>query len=249
MRRIIPCLDTRGGRVVKGVRFRDLRDSGSPVELAARYADEGADEIVLLDIAATPDGRTHTLETVRAVRRVLPIPLTVGGGVRGIGDAERLLSAGADKIGVNSAAVERPELLTELAERFGRQCITLTVDARRVGDGRWEVITRSGENTTDRDVGAWTVEGSQRGAGEILLTSIDQDGTRLGYDLALVRAVATQVTVPVVASGGGATVAHLQAALAAGADAVLAASMFHDGDTTVAQVKQALAAAGVEVRT
>lgn len=249
MRRIIPCLDTRDGRVVKGVHFRDLRDSGSPVELAARYADEGADEIVLLDIAATPAGRDHALDTVRAVRRVLRIPLTVGGGVRGNDDAERLLSAGADKVGVNSAAVARPELLTELAARFGRQCITLAVDARRVKNGGWEVHTRSGERATGRDAVEWAEEGSRLGAGEILLTSIDQDGTRRGYDLALVRAVATRVMVPVVASGGGATVAHLLAALEAGADAVLAASMFHDGDTTVAQVKQALAAAGVEVRT
>ncbi|HTK57108.1 MAG TPA: imidazole glycerol phosphate synthase subunit HisF [Gemmatimonadales bacterium] len=248
MRRVIPCLDTRDGRVVKGVRFRELRDAGSPVTLAARYADEGADEIVLLDVAATPDGRSHALATVRAVRRVLPIPLTVGGGVRSVADAEALLDAGADKVGVNSAAVERPELLTELADRFGRQCITLAVDARR-GPGGWEVVTRSGAAPTARDVVAWAAEGSRLGAGEILLSSIDQDGTRDGYDLALLGAVTARVAVPVIASGGGATVAHLQAALAAGADAVLAASMFHDGDLTVAQVKQALAAAGVEVRT
>lgn len=248
-RRIIPCLDTRDGRVVKGVRFRELRDTGPPVELALRYAEEGADEIVLLDITATPDGRVHALETVREVRRVLSIPLTVGGGVRGIADAERLLTAGADKIAVNSAAVVRPDLLGELAERFGRQCITLAVDARRREGGGWEVVTRSGSESSGRDVVAWALEGSTRGAGEILLTSIDQDGTRAGYDCALLRAVASRVTVPVVASGGGATVLHFLEAFAAGADAVLAASMFHDGDVTVAQVKRALAEAGVEVRT
>jgi imidazole glycerol-phosphate synthase subunit HisF len=247
MRRVIPCLDTRDGRVVKGVRFRELRDAGAPVELAARYADQGADEVVLLDVSATPEGRGNALATVRAVRRVLSIPLTVGGGVRNVDDAERLLSAGADKVGVNSAAVERPELLTELAERFGRQCVTLAVDALG-GGSDWEVVTRSGTTRTGRRVLDWIRAGCAHGAGEILLTSIDRDGTRAGYDLELIAAVADGVAVPVVASGGGATVAHLTAALSAGADAVLAASMFHEGEFTVADVKRELAHAGVAVR-
>ena len=248
MRRVIPCLDTRDGRVVKGVRFRDLRDAGTPALLAARYAAQGADEIVLLDISATLEGRANALATVRAVRQVLDIPLTVGGGVRDTGDVERLLEAGADKVAVNSAAVERPDLLSELAARFGRQCITLAIDARRRAED-WEVVTRSGSAPTGREVVGWAEAAGRLGAGEILLTSIDRDGTRDGYDLALLRAVTARVPVPVIASGGGATVAHLHAALAAGADAVLAASMFHDGDMTVAQVKQALAEAGAEVRT
>ena len=247
-RRVIPCLDTREGRVVKGVRFRDLRDRGAPAELAARYAAEGADEIVLLDVTATPEGRGNALATVRAVRETLAIPLTVGGGVRSVADAAALLGAGADKVGVNSAAVERPALLGELAEAFGRQCVTLAIDARRSDPGGWEVVTRSGRERTGREVTAWAIDATRLGAGEILLTSMDQDGTRGGYDLPLIDAVARCIGVPVIASGGGATVAHLQAALDAGADAVLAASMFHDGDLTVAQVKQALAAAGVEVR-
>jgi cyclase len=233
--------------VVKGVRFRELRDAGSPVELAARYADQGADELVLLDISATPEGRGNALSTVRAVRQALAIPLTVGGGVRSIEDAERLIEAGADKVGVNSAAVERPELVAELADQFGRQCITLAVDVLRNGTA-WEVVTRSGATRSGREALAWAREGCGQGAGEILLTSIDRDGTRTGYDLELISAVARHVEVPVIASGGGATVAHLAAALTAGADAVLAASMFHDGEVTVAEVKQELARSGVEVR-
>lgn len=247
-RRVIPCLDTRDGRVVKGVRFRDLRDAGSPATLAQRYADEGADEIVLLDVTATPEGRDNAFATVRAVRRVLSIPLTVGGGIRSATDAERLLTAGADRVAVNSAAVARPALLSELAEAFGRQCITLAVDTQRTLLGAWQVVVRSGAQGTGLDALSWAGEGARLGAGEILLTSIDRDGTRSGYDLDLIQAVAQRVGVPVVASGGGATVAHLHSALAAGADAVLAASMFHDGDLTVAQVKQALAESGVEVR-
>ena len=247
-RRVIPCLDTRDGRVVKGVRFAGLRDAGDPAALARRYAEAGADEIVVLDVTATPEGRGNALATVRAVREELAIPLTVGGGVRSAADAERLLAAGADKVGVNSAAVIDPALLGELARSFGRQCITLAVDARRTAAGGWEVITRSGAHVTGLDAVEWAAEGARRGAGEILLTSVDQDGTRGGYDLALIRLVAARVIVPVIASGGGATVAHLRDALTAGADAVLAASMFHDGDQTVAEVKQALAEAGVEVR-
>ena len=247
-RRVIPCLDTRDGRVVKGVRFQDLRDAGTPAALATRYQAEGADEIVVLDVTATPEGRGNALATVRAVRAVLSIPLTVGGGVRSVADAERLLSEGADKVAVNSAALARPELLAELADTFGRQCITLAIDARRKGPTGWEVLSRSGSVSTGWGAVDWAMAGEAQGAGEILLTSVDQDGTRAGYDLALIGAIAPRVTIPIVASGGGASVAHMRAALAAGADAVLAASMFHDGDLTVAQTKQALAAAGVEIR-
>jgi imidazoleglycerol phosphate synthase cyclase subunit len=246
-RRIIPCLDTRDGRVVKGINFQGLRDAGSPAELAAGYEAQGADEIVILDVVATDRGRAHALETVREVRQVLSIPLTVGGGVRAVADAERLLEAGADKVGVNSAACDRPALLTELAERFGVQCIVLAIDAAREAD-HWTVFRRSGSEATGRDAVAWAVEGAARGAGELLLTSIDRDGTRSGYDLDLLRAVCGAVTVPVIASGGARTAEDFIAAVGAGADAVLAASMFHDGDTTVSAVKQHLAGAGVEVR-
>ncbi|HET9064774.1 MAG TPA: imidazole glycerol phosphate synthase subunit HisF [Gemmatimonadales bacterium] len=246
-RRIIPCLDTRDGRVVKGVRFQGLRDAGSPVELAARYEQEGADEIVILDVVATDRGRDHALDTVRAVREVLSIPLTVGGGVREVRDAERLLEAGADKIGVNSAATDDPALLERLAATFGVQCVVLAIDAAEAGDA-WRVFKRSGSDATGRDAVAWAVEGTQRGAGEILLTSIDRDGTRSGYDLALLAAVSRAVSVPVIASGGARTVTDLIDAVRAGADAVLAASMFHDGDTTVGLVKQAMARQGLEIR-
>lgn len=246
-RRIIPCLDTRDGRVVKGINFQGLRDAGSPAELAARYEAQGADEIVILDVVATDRGRAHALETVREVRQVLSIPLTVGGGVRAVADAERLLDAGADKVGVNSAACDRPALLTELADRFGVQCIVLAIDAARATEG-WRVFRRSGSEATGRDAVAWAIEGTASGAGEILLTSIDRDGTRSGYDLDLLRAVSDAVTVPVIASGGARTADDFVAAVGAGADAVLAASMFHDGDTTVTAVKQRLAEAGVEVR-
>ncbi|MGD9523011.1 MAG: imidazole glycerol phosphate synthase subunit HisF [Gemmatimonadales bacterium] len=246
-RRIIPCLDTRDGRVVKGINFQGLRDAGSPAELAARYEAQGADEIVILDVVATDRGRAHALETVREVRQVLSIPLTVGGGVRAVADAERLLDAGADKVAVNSAACDRPALLTELADRFGVQCIVLAIDAARAAEG-WRVFRRSGSEATGRDAVAWATEGATLGAGEILLTSIDRDGTRSGYDLDLLRAVSDAVTVPVIASGGARTAGDFVAAVGAGADAVLAASMFHDGDTTVAAVKQRLTEAGVEVR-
>lgn len=246
-RRIIPCLDTRDGRVVKGVQFQGLRDAGSPVELAARYEADGADEIVILDVVATDRGRDHALETVRAVRRVLRIPLTVGGGVRTGDDATRLLGAGADRVGVNTAALDRPDLIAELAERFGSQCVVLAIDAATTGSG-WQVFRRAGQDATGRDAVAWAIEGRERGAGEILLTSIDRDGTRIGYDTRLIRAVSRAAAIPVIASGGARITAHLAAALHAGADAVLAASMFHDGDTTVTEVKQRLALLGVEVR-
>lgn len=247
--RIIPCLDVRDGRVVKGVRFQGLRDAGDPAERAAAYAAQGADELVVLDVSATPEGRRTKAETVARVREVLPLPLTVGGGVREVADASLLLEAGADKVAVNTAAVARPQLLAELAERFGRQCVVLAVDAAARSDGEgWEVVVRSGKERTGRDVVAWVTEAAALGAGEILLTSWDRDGTRSGYDLALLRAVRAAVSVPVIASGGAASVDHLADALDAGADAVLAASIFHDGDTTVAQVKQALRARGLTLR-
>ncbi len=247
-RRIIPCLDTRDGRVVKGRQFRDLRDAGSPGGLAAAYDLSGADELVLLDVSATPDGRAHALDTVREVRATLRIPLTVGGGVRSIADAEALLNAGADKVGVNTAAIERPDLVTELATRFGRQCVTVAIDAARDGDRAWRVFSHSGANATARDAVEWAMEVEQRGAGEILLTSIDRDGTRSGFDLELVAAVSERIRLPVIASGGARTAEDFFDAIAAGADAVLAASMFHDGDTTVSEVKQYLASRGVEIR-
>ncbi len=248
MVRIIPCLDVRDGRVVKGVQFQGLRDAGSPVELAAEYEAQGADEIVILDVSATPEGRGHQVETVQAVRRVLSIPLTVGGGVRVAEDAGSLLEAGADKVGVNTAAVARPQLVTELAERYGAQCTVVAIDARCTAPGTWEVVVRSGQESAGRDVVAWAREAVDRGAGEILLTSWDRDGTRSGYDTALLSAVSKAVPVPVIASGGAATIEHFHQALSAGADAILAASIFHDGDMTVGAVKGALAARGVEVR-
>lgn len=247
-RRIIPCLDCKDGRVVKGVKFQGLRDAGDPAELARRYEDQGADEIVVLDVSATPEGRGAALDTVRRVRTQLRIPLTVGGGVRGIDDAQRLLEAGADKVGVNTAGVERPALITEIAERFGSQCAVLALDAAARAEGGWEVVVRSGKERTGRDALAWAREATERGAGEILLTSWDRDGTRSGYDTALLAAVSAAVRVPVIASGGAATPEHLAEALAAGADAVLAASIFHDGDYTVAELKQRLRALGHTIR-
>jgi imidazoleglycerol phosphate synthase cyclase subunit len=246
-RRIIPCLDVSHGRVVKGVRFQGLRDAGDPALRAKLYEEQGADEIVILDVSATPEGRGHQLETVRRVREVLSIPLTVGGGVRSEADALALLEAGADKVSVNTAAVIRPPLLTEIADRFGRQCCVLAIDAAR-RDGRFEVLINGGRQGTGVDAIAWAKEGERRGAGEILLTSWDRDGTRQGYDLELTRAVAEAVGVPVIASGGADRPEHLREAFDAGADAVLAASIFHDGDLTVGDVKLYLREHGVHVR-
>jgi imidazoleglycerol phosphate synthase cyclase subunit len=247
-RRIIPCLDVSHGRVVKGVRFQGLRDAGDPAERAKLYEDQGADEIVILDVSATPEGRGHQHETVARVRAVLSIPLTVGGGVRSAEDAGALLEAGADKVSVNTAAVERPALLTEIATRFGRQCCVLAIDARSKPGGGFEVLVKGGREPVPLDALIWAREGEARGAGEILLTSWDKDGTRSGYDLALTGAVAHAVHVPVIASGGADSAEHVAQAFAAGADAVLAASIFHDGDLTVAEVKDHLARAGVVVR-
>jgi cyclase len=245
--RVIPCLDVAGGRVVKGVRFQGLRDAGDPVERAEAYVLQGADELVLLDVSATPEDRGNALDVVRAVRRVLPLPLTVGGGVRAVSDAESLLEAGADKVAVNTAAVTRPEMLDELAGRFGRQCTVLALDAAR-SNGGWETVIRSGRARTGLDAVGWAAEAAGRGAGEILLTSWDRDGTGDGYDLGLIAAVRAAVRVPIIASGGAAGPAHMAEALAAGADAVLAASILHDGHTTVGDLKHELEGLGVEVR-
>lgn len=245
--RIVPCLDIDDGRVVKGVRFSGLRDAGDPVECAAAYQDQGADEIVLLDVSATPEGRSNNLEVVKAVRRALGIPLTVGGGVRRTEDAGRLLDAGADKVGINTAAVDRPELVAEMSHRFGAQCTVVAVDAAMSEQG-WEVVVRSGRVRTGIDVGSWCREVVVLGAGEILLTSWDRDGTGEGYDLDLVRLVTEVVGVPVIASGGAAGAGHMVAAFRAGAGAALVASMLHDGLTTVDALKAEIRSAGIGVR-
>ncbi|MDY0002091.1 MAG: imidazole glycerol phosphate synthase subunit HisF [Polyangia bacterium] len=246
--RIIPCLDVDAGRVVKGIRFQGLRDAGAPDEQAALYEAQGADEIVMLDVSATPEGRSTQVETVRKIRARLSIPLSVGGGVRSSEDAARLLGAGADKVGVNTAAVANPGLVDELAARFGSQCTVIAVDAQGRPGGGWEVLVRSGKEPTGLDAIEWMHEVVERGAGEILLTSWDRDGTGEGYNLELLEASAEAIRVPIIASGGAAGPAHMVEALKAGADAVLAASIFHYGEYTVAQVKDALASAGLEVR-
>jgi imidazoleglycerol phosphate synthase cyclase subunit len=247
LRRLIPCLDVKDGRVVKGVRFQGLRDAGDPAEQGARYEAQGADEIVILDVAASAAGRGTQIDTVRRVRDAIRIPLTVGGGVRSVDDARQLLAAGADKVSVNTAAVRRPALLAELARCFGCQCVVLAIDARRAGSG-WEVLVLGGREVARADAVAWAQEGERLGAGEILLTSWDRDGTRTGHDLELLRAVGDAVRVPVIASGGVGTREHVAAAFAAGADAVLAASVFHDGDDTVSGIKADLAGHGIRVR-
>ena len=247
--RVVPCLDVRDGRVVKGVRFQHLRDAGDPAAQGALYESQGADEIVLLDVAASPQGRATQIETVARVRAGVRIPLTVGGGVRSVDDARRLLAAGADKVSVNTAALKRPALLAELATEFGSQCVVLAIDARRTGEeGRWEALAFGGREPGRPDAVTWAREGACLGAGEILLTSWDRDGTRLGPDLELLRAVAGAVRVPVIASGGIGERAHVEAALRAGADAVLAASVFHDGDDTVDGIKADLSLRGIRVR-
>ena len=250
-KRVIPCLDVDAGRVVKGTRFVDLRDAGDPVELAARYDAEGADELVFLDITATVEGREATLDVIARTAEQVFIPLTVGGGVRGEDDVRALLRAGADKVGVNTAAVREPSLLTRCAERFGTQCMVVAIDDKRHHDGPgWEVFVDAGRTPTGRDAVAWAVEATaERGAGEVLLTSMDRDGTGEGYDLELLRAVASAVGVPVVASGGAGRVEHFGEALSeGGADAVLAASRFHFEEITIRQVKQHLADLGLPVR-
>ncbi|HEX2152783.1 MAG TPA: imidazole glycerol phosphate synthase subunit HisF [Acidimicrobiia bacterium] len=246
--RVIPCLDVSGGRVVKGVNFVDLVDEGDPVELARRYSDEGADEICFLDISATPDQRGTTLDVIRRTASDVFIPLTVGGGVRTGDDMKAVLRAGADKVSVNTAAVADPELIAACRRRFGRQCVVLAIDARRRADG-FEVVVKGGRETTGRDAVEWARQGVELGAGEILLTSMDRDGTKDGFDLELTRAVADAVEVPVIASGGAGTAGHCaDAVTAGGASAVLAASIFHRREVDISEVKAAMAAAGVPVR-
>ena len=253
-KRVIPCLDVDAGRVVKGTNFVDLRDAGDPVELAERYDREGADELVFLDITATHDKRATVVDLARRTADNVFIPFTIGGGIRSVEDAQAVLDAGADKVSVNSAAVARPELLDELAARFGAQCVVLAIDARRRPGGNgaaeaWEVYVAGGRSPTGRDAVAWACEGVARGAGEILLTSMDRDGTRSGFDLDLVRAVRAATNVPVIASGGAGSTGDFARVFAdAGADAALAASLFHFGELDVATLKAELAARGIHVR-
>jgi cyclase len=247
--RVIPCLDVDAGRVVKGVNFVGLRDAGDPVELAARYDAEGADELVFLDITASSDARDTMVDVARRVAEEVFIPFTVGGGVRSVDDGRRLLRAGAEKVGVNTAAVERPELVAELAAEFGAQCVVVAIDARGRPGGGWEVTTHGGRTPTGIDAVTWAEDAAALGAGEILLTSMDRDGTKEGFDLELTRAVTDAVGVPVIASGGVGTLAHLvDGVIEGGADAVLAASIFHFGEHTVAEAKRELERAGVIVR-
>lgn len=253
-KRIIPCLDVDKGRVVKGVRFVGIRDAGDPVEAAKRYDEQGADELVFLDITASHEDRATLVQVVEQVAGQVFIPLTVGGGIRAIEDIQRMLQAGADKVGINTAAVARPEFVREAAERFGAQCIVVAIDAKRVSEphepARWEVFTHGGRRATGLDVITWAKRMASYGAGEILLTSMDRDGTRDGFDLELTRAVAEAVTVPVIASGGVGNLDHLADGVAQGkADAVLAASIFHFGQYTVGEAKQCMRARGIEVRT
>ncbi|HEX6329238.1 MAG TPA: imidazole glycerol phosphate synthase subunit HisF [Jiangellaceae bacterium] len=248
--RVIPCLDVHAGRVVKGVRFANLRDAGDPVELARAYDAEGADELTFLDITASSDDRSTMYDVVSRTAEQVFIPLTVGGGVRSVADVDRLLRAGADKVGVNTAAVARPELISEIAERFGSQVLVLSVDARRGGgtESGFEVTTHGGRRGTGRDAVAWVIEAERRGAGEVLLNSMDADGTKDGYDLEMLRAVRSVAGVPVIASGGAGALEHFAPAVDAGADAVLAASVFHFGTLHISEVKSALTAAGHPVR-
>jgi imidazole glycerol-phosphate synthase subunit HisF len=250
LRRVIPCLDVDAGRVVKGTRFVDIRDAGDPVELAARYQEEGADEIVFLDITASHQKRETVAALARRCADEVFIPFTIGGGVRSAADAQAVLDAGADKVSVNSAAVARPELIGELAEVFGAQCVVLAIDARRrAGDRGYEVVVEGGRRETGREAVEWASEGAGRGAGEILLTSVDRDGTEDGYELELTRAVSEGVEVPVIASGGAGQLDHLvEAVRRGGADAVLCASIFHYGRHTVREAKRRMAEAGIPVR-
>ena len=248
-KRIIPCLDVRDGRVVKGVNFVNIRDAGDPVELAKYYSDQGADEIVFLDITATSDARDTVADVVERTAAQVFVPLTVGGGIRTLEDFQRLLRAGADKISVNSAAVARPELIAEAAERFGSQCVVLAVDARSRGDGTWQVVVAGGRKPTGMDLIEWVKRGEALGAGEILLTSMDADGTKAGFDLAMTKAVTDAVSIPVIASGGCGSLAHFAEVFEeTGCDAALAASLFHFGELTVPQVKEYLETRQIPVR-
>ncbi|MFK8068430.1 MAG: imidazole glycerol phosphate synthase subunit HisF [Gammaproteobacteria bacterium] len=252
-KRIIPCLDVDAGRVVKGVQFVDIRDAGDPVEIARRYDQQGADEITFLDITASSDDRETIVHVVEEVASQVFIPLTVGGGIRTVDDIRRMLNAGADKVGINTAAVFNPEFVAEASSKFGSQCIVVAIDARRVSDpeeaGRWEIFTHGGRKPTGIDAIEWSVKMQEMGAGEILLTSMDRDGTRDGFDLELTRAVSEAVNIPVIASGGVGNLAHLAEGVSKGkADAVLAASIFHFGEHTVEQAKLEMQKAGIEVR-
>lgn len=249
-RRVIPCLDVANGRVVKGVRFEGLVEVGDPVEAAVRYAAAGADEIVFLDVAATHEGRGPALDWIERTAEQVFVPLTVGGGVRSVADASSLLAAGADKVGVNSAAVERPELVTELARRYGSQCVVLAVDVRQAGGAipRWEVFTQGGRRATGLDALDWIERQVEAGVGELLVTAIDRDGTRDGFDLPLIRAIVEKVRVPLIASGGAGRAGHFGEALAAGASAVLAASLFHSLELSIPDLKAELIAGGFAIR-
>ena len=251
--RVIPCLDVNAGRVVKGVNFENLRDAGDPVELAARYCTAGADEITFLDVSASVEGRATMAEVVQQCAREIFVPLTVGGGVRSVADVERLLKSGADKVSINTAAIARPELITEIASRFGVQVLVLSADARRVQGGvrtpsGYEVTTHGGKRSTGIDLLEWIGQACERGAGEVLLNSMDADGTKAGFDIEMLQAVRPVCPVPLIASGGAGSVEHFVAAAQAGADAVLGASVFHFGEITVAEVKAALSAAGFPIR-
>jgi cyclase len=250
LKRVIPCLDVDAGRVVKGIEFVDIRDAGDPVELAAHYDRAGADELVFLDITATHERRETIVELARRTADEVFVPFTIGGGIRSVADAQAVLDAGADKVSINSAALARPELIDELAKVFGTQCVVLAVDAKAcLGDAGWEAYVAGGRTSTGRDVIAWVREAVERGAGEILLTSMDRDGTSDGYDLGLTTAVSEAVDVPVIASGGAGELEHLAQALEAGADAALCASIFHYGQHTIGEAKEFLTEAGIPVRT
>ena len=248
-KRIIPCLDVTAGRVVKGVNFVELRDAGDPVEIARRYDEQGADELTFLDITASSDDRDLILNMIEQVAAQVFIPLTVGGGVRGVADVRRLLNAGADKVSINSAAVMRPDLVSEVSAKYGSQCIVVAIDAKQTSLGHWDVFTHGGRKNTGKNVLEWAKEVVERGAGEILLTSMDRDGTKNGFDIELVRMISDGVSVPVIASGGVGTLEHLaQGILHGHADAVLAASIFHYGEFTIAQAKAYLVQQGLEIR-
>ena len=248
-KRIIPCLDVDKGRVVKGVNFVGIRDAGDPVEIAKRYNDQGADEITFLDITASHEGRDTTVHMVEAIAEQVFIPLTVGGGIRELEDIRRMLNAGADKVSINSAAVYNPDFVKAASDKFGAQCIVVAIDAKQVGDDRWEIFTHGGRKATGINAVEWAVKMAQYGAGEILLTSMDRDGVKSGFDLGVTRAIADAVNIPVIASGGVGNLDHLVDGVKIGhADAVLAASIFHFGEYTVQQAKQHMAAAGIEMR-
>lgn len=248
-KRIIPCLDVDNGRVVKGVKFVDIKDAGDPVEIAKRYNDEGADELTVLDISATVEGRDTMVQTIERIASEIFIPLTVGGGIRKVEDIRTMLNAGADKVGINSAAISNPEFVKEAAERFGSQCIVIAIDAKKVAENRWEIFTHGGRKATGIDAVEWAIKMAEYGAGEVLLTSMDKDGTKDGFDLALTRAISEAVSIPVIASGGVGNLQHLVDGIKEGkADAVLAASIFHFGEYSIHDAKLFMAEQGIEMR-